>query len=194
MIARRAFLSLLGAAAWPIESRAQQPGMPVIGFLNPSSPDGLGAGLRAFRQGLGATGYTEGENVAIIYRWAEGRFEQLPALAADLVRRRVALIVSTGSPNAHLAAKATTSTIPIVFNTAEDPVRTGLVASISRPGGNLTGVNFLGIELSGKRFELLHQMLPAARRIAVLVIPERRHPYCATWKQPQRRSNWKFRS
>jgi putative tryptophan/tyrosine transport system substrate-binding protein len=168
---RRKFITLLGVAAavWPLAARAQQAAMPVIGFLNSQSPDGYSAYLRAFRQGLKEAGYIEGENVAIEYRWAENQVDRLAALAADLVRRRVAVIAAGGG--AAFAAKAATTTIPIVFTTGQDPVRSGLVASLARPGGNVTGVNFFNTELTAKRLELLRGLVPAATRVAVLVNP-----------------------
>jgi putative ABC transport system substrate-binding protein len=166
---RRAFIFALGgAAAWPVVTRAQQPAMPVIGFLGVVSPDLIPDRLRAFRQGLKENGHVEGENVAVVYRWSES--QRLPELAAELVRRPVTLMVAVA--NAALAAKAASATLPVVFIATEDPVRLGLVASLARPGGNLTGVNIFTAELVAKRLELLRELVPAATRVAVLVNPD----------------------
>jgi putative ABC transport system substrate-binding protein len=168
---RRTFIAGLGSAvAWPVVARAQQPGMPVIGWLGGTSPDLYLDSIRAFRQGLSEAGFMEGRNVAVEYRWAEEHNDRLPALAADLVRSRVAAIVAAGIP-AVAAAKEATTTIPIVFTGGFDPVAVGFVASLARPGGNLTGVTSLALELVPKRLELLHKLMPTATSVALLVDP-----------------------
>src|SRR5260221_6952380 len=172
MIARRAFISLLGGgvAAWPVMARGQQAGMPVIGFLSGSSLAERRPVLASFRQALAEAGYVEGQNVAIECRWVEGQYDRLPAQAADLVRRQVAVVVAGDGPSA-LAAKAATTTIPIVFSTGIEPVQAGLITSLNRPGGNLTGFNLIAGPLPAKQLGLLHELVPAAKTIAVLINP-----------------------
>ena len=170
---RREFITLLGgaAAAWPVMARAQQPKMPVVGFLNGGSPEGYAPMVEAVRQGLKEAGYVEGQNFAIEFGWAEGKYERLKALASDMIRRQVDVIAATSTPAA-LATKALTSTIPIVFTTGADPVELGLVASLNRPSGNVTGVSFLVNELTSKQFEMLHKLLPKASLFGFLVNPD----------------------
>src|ERR1041385_2308656 len=168
---RREFLGVLsGASTWPLAVRAQQPAVPVVGFINSASPKSYGRPLAAFLKGLGEVGYMDDRSVVIEYRWAEDRIDRLPAMAADLVHRQVAVIAAT-STQAALAAKAATATTPIVFELAGDPIKQGLVTNFSRPGGNVTGVSQLNVEVAPKRLELLHELLPTATVVALLVNP-----------------------
>jgi ABC-type uncharacterized transport system substrate-binding protein len=175
---RREFITLLGSAAasWPLVARAQQPGMPVIGYLHSASPEPYSAMMAAFRNGLAEAGYVDGQNVTIDYRWAEGQFNRLPALAAELMARRPAVLVAGGGDVSAVAAKAATTTVPIIFTIGGDPVAYGLVGNLSRPSGNLTGVTFFTIALGPKRLELLRELLPMAGKIAMLVNPKSLNP------------------
>src|SRR5229473_2759070 len=172
LVRRREFIAGIGgAAAWSLAAAAQQPALPVVGFGTTRLADASVYAVAAFRKGLSETGYVEGRNVTVEYHWLEGKYERLPALMADLVRRRVAVIATFGGANLVTAAKAATATIPIVFSVGLDPVRLGLVASLARPGGNATGFNFFSQEVATKRMALLHQLVPKAVRVAVLVNP-----------------------
>jgi putative ABC transport system substrate-binding protein len=183
-IGRRQFISALGGAtvAWPLATHAQQPVMPVVGFLHSASAEPNASLVKAFRKGLFDTGFVENQNVTIEFRWADGQNDRLPELANDLVRRHVSVISTPGSTPAALAAKAATATIPIVFATGADPVAVGLVGSLNHPGGNVTGIGFESVEIAGKAFELLHELLPKATRIAALIYPNSAFSDAATKK------------
>jgi putative ABC transport system substrate-binding protein len=198
-VKRREFITLLGgaAAAWPITARAQQPTMPVIGFLDARSPDAMADRLRGFRQGLRDAGFVEGDNATILYRWAENALDRVPEMAAELVRRHVAVIVASGGIAVSLAAKAATTAVPIVFIVSEDPVRHGLVASLARPGGNLTGINFFNNELTAKRLGSCMSwcLAPAAwPSFLIRPMPPPGRPRCGTWNRRPAPSGCKFRS
>jgi putative ABC transport system substrate-binding protein len=183
---RREFITLLGGvAAWPVVARTQQQALPAIGVLDIRSPDAMAERLRGFRQGLRETGYVEGDNVMIVYRWAENKLDRVPELAAELVRRQVAVMLAGGNTAVVLAAKAATGTIPILFIVPEDPVQLGLVTSLARPGGNLTGINFFNSELVAKQLAFLHEMVPRAVRVALFVNPDNLPTIQATEKDVQ---------
>jgi putative tryptophan/tyrosine transport system substrate-binding protein len=181
---RRDFIKAItgSAAVWPLAAHAQQPAMPVVGLINAGTADASTGRIAAFRKGLSEAGYAEGQNVMVEYHWLEGHYDRLPAVLADLVRRRVAVIAAPGATEAAVAAKAATATIPIVFGVAQDPVMLGIVASLARPGGNATGINFFNQETDAKRLGLMHELLPKATRFAVLVNPANATPTQATSK------------
>ena len=184
-IGRREFITLLGAAALPLAARAQQPAVPVIGLINAGAADATARYAAAFRKGLSETGYVEGQNVTVEYHWMEGQYHREPAVIAELIRRRVAVIATPGTPTAALAAKAATTTIPIVFGIGQDPIKLGLITSFARPGGNVSGVNFFIQEVTSKRLALLHELVPKAARIALLVNPASTPTTDATLREVQ---------